>query len=96
MRYLELANFDSTPDQDLALNIAFKQAKLDPLFPTDALSPGDFLQKSVIRTLNEFSGKHVTSVKDARISKAFDNADDQTKQAVAQVLGVDLAVTVPN
>lgn len=91
MQYPELDKFDSTPDQDLALTIAFKKADRTP-----AQTPGEYLRLAVLEKLDAWVGEHVSGVQQSRVSEALARATDQEKQAVAAALKIDLTIESPS
>lgn len=90
MIYPELATFDSTPEQDLALQIQMKQ---DP--GTGASSPGDYLVKAaVVALLDGWVVRHVGLVITNRRKAAYDKATDQERAQVDAILKVDTVIVV--
>lgn len=100
-RYPEVGAVDVTTDQDLGLTIAFKLARIaatpsDPSLPIPGpTTPGEYLATRVADLIASYSKTHVTGEQDTRLKDALATADDQKRQQVAAVLGVDLTVVPP-
>lgn len=93
MNYPELSKLDSTPEQDLGLNIAFKMAV--NAGSTETTSPGEYLALRVSELLDSYTNQHVSDVKRQRVVEALSVADTKQLADVATALGVDLTVEVP-
>ena len=99
MIYPELAQLDSTPDQDLALTIAYKHyvaaLTLDQQ-KTALATPGAFLALRVGDMLDDFVVEHIRKVKIDRILEAATAAvtttDAKALTDVAAALKIDLTI----
>ncbi len=95
--YPALAKIDSTPEQDLGLQIAFKRDANEQR--TTAQSPEEYLAQFVIAKLEDFQVANVTGEQLDRIFQAekiaFSNNDFTVLQQVAALLGVSLVIDVP-
>lgn len=90
-QYPELAAFDSTPEQDKALQIQMKQ---DP--GTGASSPGDYLLKAaVLPQLDGWVTRHLIGVLKSRRDEAYDKATPEDRAISDAALKVDTTIEVP-
>lgn len=96
MTYPEFAKFDSTPEQDKALTIAFKTA-VNTRQATRATTPGEFLLELVTSDLNRLIDEHDTGVTIERIiDRVKQGLTDVERANVARDLSIDLDIKIPS
>lgn len=92
-RYPDVVALDITTEQDLALTVAYKTAFNAGY--ARAATPSAFVAERVRALFQDYTAQFVSGEQKNRLSTALDTATDMQKQAVAQILGVDLTITPP-